>query len=156
MQSLSLILALSIALIIGFFLARFILQLFVERKALAKLEPVLFPEGARQKTKIAEALNIITKERFNEEQILDYFIKIKGLQVTDLSDRSNFWIKKFLFRPTLIKLNYFEQVEFYKMFLNYPATMESSVQKNQDSASLIPWQKGHFRYPSPCLGRSMA
>lgn len=38
----------------------------------------------------------------------------------------NFWTRKYLTSPTRLKLNYFEQVKFYEMFLNYPPNLKST------------------------------
>ncbi len=121
MQLLPVILIFIIAIVLSYFLIRRYFRKVVQQKALARLEPILFPGGGPQKAKVIGALNELTNERFNDTEILEYFTKIKGLQITSLSQRANFWTKRYLFSPTAIRLNYFEQVKFYELFLNYPS-----------------------------------
>ncbi|MDN5292320.1 MAG: hypothetical protein PWQ06_2559 [Anaerophaga sp.] len=94
----------------------------VRKKAIKQLENILFPEGYWQKSEVIRTFRKLTDERFSDEDILDYFFKIKGLQTVDINSGTNFWLKRYLFSPTSIKLNYFEQVKFYETFLNYPAS----------------------------------
>jgi hypothetical protein len=93
---------------------------WVKKQAQKKLESRLFPQGNRQKAEVLKTFRNITGERFSDEDILEYFFKIKGLQAVDINTRTNYWVKKYLFSPTSIKLNYFEQVKFYETFLNFP------------------------------------
>jgi hypothetical protein len=97
----------------------------VRKKAIKKLEIILFPKGYWQKSEVLKTFRKLTGERFSDEEILDYFFKIKGLQTININSRTNFWIKKYLFSPTTIKLNYFEQVKFYETFLNFPAKIKN-------------------------------
>ncbi len=106
--------------IFSYFLFRRYFRMVVQQKAQARLEPILFPGGNPQKARVIGALNELTNKRFNDTEILDYFTKIKGLQIAPVSQRTNFWTKRYLFSPTAIRLNYFEQVKFYELFLNYP------------------------------------
>ncbi len=109
---------------LAYFLAKKFFPILVRKKASQKLETILFPEGYWQKSEVLKTFRNFTSERFSDEDILDYFFKIKGLQTIKLNSRTNFWIKKYLFSPTTIKLNYFEQVKFYETFLNFPAPPE--------------------------------
>ena len=93
--------------------------LLAERNASKELEHILFPEGKVEKVSILESLQTITKGKYTNDLLLDYFLKIKGIQVINMYDPVNFWTRKFLMSPTKLKLNYFEQVKFYKTFLNY-------------------------------------
>ncbi|MFT3737573.1 MAG: hypothetical protein QM786_02330 [Breznakibacter sp.] len=95
-------------------------DLIAERKAIKELEAVLFPKGMAQKQQVIAAIHQITNNRLNNEDALDYFLKIKGLQVINLHDPISYWTRKYLMAPTKTKLNYFEQVHFYEQFLNYP------------------------------------
>lgn len=94
--------------------------MIAEKKAIKDLETVLFPKGMAQKQQVVEAIHEITHNRLNDQEALDYFLKIKGLQVINLHDPINYWTRKYLMSPTKTKLNYFEQVRFYEQFLNYP------------------------------------
>lgn len=97
---------------------------FTKKKAHASLLDLLFPGGQEQKENVMQVFHQLTNQRFSDDQILDYFIKIKGLQTLDLGVKANFWIKKYLLSPTDVKLNYFEQVKFYETFMNYPKSFE--------------------------------
>ncbi len=96
------------------------MTLLAERNASKELEKVLFPKGAAEKEATLVSLQKITKEKYSNELLLDYFLKIKGLQVVNMYDPVDFWTRRFLMSPTKLKLNYFEQVKFYQSFLNYP------------------------------------
>jgi len=96
------------------------IQLIAEHKATKDLERHLFPNGAEQKQKVLKTMEGITGKRFSETLMMDYFLKIKGLQIVNMNDPVDFWTRKFLMTPTKIRLNYFEQVKFYETFLNYP------------------------------------
>lgn len=123
---------LPVAIIVGvtaplfYILAKKYFPILVRKKAGQKLESILFPEGHRQKSEVLKTFKNFTGERYNDEEILDYFFKIKGLQTIKINSDTNFWIKKYLFSPTAIKLNYFEQVKFYETFLNFPAPPEKN------------------------------
>ncbi len=92
----------------------------VKKQALKQLETLLFPKGHLQKVEVLKTFRGFTGDRFSDEEILDYFFKIKGLQTVNINTKTNFWVKRYLFSPTAIKLNYFEQVKFYETFLNFP------------------------------------
>jgi hypothetical protein len=53
-------------------------------KASETLENILFPEGNIQKTKVIDAFNTITNENYSNEEILDFFMKEKGLQLISI------------------------------------------------------------------------
>ncbi len=99
------------------------LYIYAERYALKHLEPILFSNSESQKEHIIYSMQKITNEKYSKEDLLDYFIKIKGLQVINFCDPVSFWTRKYLTSPTRLKLNYFEQVKFYEMFLNYPSQL---------------------------------
>jgi hypothetical protein len=105
----------------------------VRKKAIKQLENMLFPEGYGQKSEVIRTFRELTNERFSDEDILDYFFKMKGLQTVDINSGTNFWLKRYLFSPTAIKLNYFEQVKFYDTFLNYPASDKEKNQTHQQT-----------------------
>jgi hypothetical protein len=126
---------LPVALILGvlapvtYLSARKVFPELIRRKAASQLEKQLFPEGSEQKAEVIKCCRELTGARFSDEDILDYFMKMKGLQVVDINSRTNFWLKKYLFSPAPIKLNYFEQVKFYELFLNFPE--KSSRKENR-------------------------
>ena len=103
-----------------FLITRIIVPRVNTRRALETLDEILFPDGESQKNKVIETFKKITKQQFSEEEILDFFIKEKGIQLmsidTDFSDS----VKKYLMKPTLVELNYFEKVKFHETFINYP------------------------------------
>ncbi|GAO27964.1 hypothetical protein JCM15548_13 [Geofilum rubicundum JCM 15548] len=91
------------------------------------MHAVIFPEGEAQKQAVMKTFHGFTKERFSDDQIMDYFMKIKGLQNLSISSKTDFWVKKYLLSPTKIKLNYFEQVKFYELFMNFPPKVEAGA-----------------------------
>ncbi len=101
--------------------------LIAENKATKDLGRFLFPDGEEQRLKALAIMEKITSKRFSETLMIDYFLKIKGLQIINMNDPVDFWTKKYLMTPTKIKLNYFEQVKFYETFLNYPNDLESII-----------------------------
>jgi hypothetical protein len=101
--------------------------LIAENKATRDLERHLFPNGEEQKKNVLETMAKITGKRFSESLMLDYFLKIKGLQIINMNDPVDFWTKKYLMTPTKMKLNYFEQVKFYETFLNYPDDIDKII-----------------------------
>ncbi len=90
------------------------------RRAKQNLINQLFPNGDNQLADTMKSIHSLTRGRFSEEDVLDYYLKIKGLQAINLSDPISFWTRRYLLQPTRIRLNYFEQVKFYESFLNYP------------------------------------
>ena len=109
---------------------RIYLPAYTKKRAQAVLLDILFPGGESQKDEVLRTFHQFTNNRFSQDQILDYFIKIKGLQTLNLNVKSNFWIKKYLLSPTDVKLNYFEQVKFYETFMNYPKPFTFETRTN--------------------------
>lgn len=101
--------------------------LIAEKRATKDLSRHLFPNGEEQRLKALSTMEKITNNRFSEVLMIDYFLKIKGLQIIKMNDPVDFWTKKYLMTPTKIKLNYFEQVKFYETFLNYPEDHENMI-----------------------------
>lgn len=101
-------------------ISRKILQAVSRKRAHRSLNTLLFPHGQSQLNSTVSTIDKITRHRFKREDILDYFLKIKGLQTINLNDPIDFWTRNYLMQPTKIRLNYFEQVKFYESFLNYP------------------------------------
>ncbi|MBN2165670.1 MAG: hypothetical protein JW717_05285 [Marinilabiliaceae bacterium] len=106
-----------------------------EKKATEELDKILFCSEKTDKTLILKTIHEITKNRLTDDEAMDYFLKIKGLQVINLSDPISYWTRKFLMSPTKIRLNYFEQVKFYETFLNFPE-VNGRVFKKVDNSPL--------------------
>lgn len=133
-----------------YFSVRKVYPALVRKKATKQLERELFPNGNRQKSEIIRCCKELTGDRFSDEEVLDYFMKMKGLQVVDIK-KTNFWLKKYLFTPAPIKLNYFEQVKFYEMFLDFPEKKNKSdnsiVQQNRDTIRKMQQKGASARFP---------
>ena len=123
----SLLCAITLAL---YAITRRVLRNISERRAVNHLTAILFPLGTAQKENTIQDIERLTHSRFQRDELLDYFLKIKGLQTINLNDPVDFWTRRYLLQPTRIRLNYFEQVKLYETFLNYP-----EIQGKQD---LIP------------------
>ncbi len=108
-----------------------IMRFIAEKRALPIVEDILFSENNNNKEEILREIQELTNYRLNDDLVMDYFYKIKGLQVVNINQPTNFWVKMYLTSPTKIKLNYFEQVKFYENFLNY-----ASSQKTQKESKL--------------------
>ncbi len=130
-----LIIAIAIATVIALSLTyNPFVRFIAEKKAIPVLDDILFNDEEVSKQEILHLIHKLTNYRFSDQVLLDYFYKIKGLQV--LHNPSNFWLKKYLSSPTKVKLNYFEQVRFYKAFLNY-SELKNERQSNSDILSSI-------------------
>jgi len=120
--------------ILLFFIHKPLIRLIAERKAIPKIENILFKSKEYNKSMVLDIIHELTSYRLSDEMIMDYFYKIKGIQVLN-NKPVDFWIKIYLATPTKIKLNYFEQVKFYETFLNFPKinkaiTKNSNAEKN--------------------------
>jgi hypothetical protein len=104
-------------------------------KASETLENILFPEGNIQKRKVIDAFNTITNEDYSNEEILDFFMKEKGLQLISINTDLPPSVKKYIRKDTLIDLNYFERVKFHEVFINYPRNFE--VRKIENSETIF-------------------
>ncbi len=116
---------------------RYIIPDLIRKKAQQDLRGLIFPEGEKQSQDILRTFCEFTCNRFSEEELLDYYMKIKGLQNLNSGLYSDFWVKKYLMSPTLIKLNYFEQVQFYQHFIcinNAPSEIKP-LKKTKNSIS---------------------
>lgn len=111
--------------------------LLAEKSAAKELEKLLFPKGEKDKVSILSMLNKITKGKYSDDLLLDYFLKIKGLQVVNMYDPVSFLTRKYLMSPTKLKLNYFEQVRFYESFLNYPQSSGQLIQSETNESKYI-------------------
>lgn len=117
-----------------YILAKRVLNNVAERKAVLQLSKTLFPKGEKQKLDIIRNINHITNNRFTGEDILDYYLKIKGLQIINMNDPVDFWIRIYLMKPTHVRLNYFEQVKFYETFLNFPEAIGENINGSKYTA----------------------
>lgn len=90
-----------------------------EKRTMRNLSAILFPSGEDQKEEIIDEIDAITQGRFTRDEMLDYYLKIKGLQIVDFHTNADSGMRRFLMQPTKIRLNYFEQVKFYETFLSY-------------------------------------
>jgi len=91
-----------------------------EQQAIEKMCNLIFPDGNTQKETTLDDIMSLTKGRFNRDDLLDYYLKIKGLQILDLHTSEDKYISTYLMKPTKIRLNYYEQVLFYERYLNLP------------------------------------
>ena len=126
--------AIAVLLVLLFLFWKKGIQLIAEHKATKDLERRLFPNGEEQKQKVLEIMGNITSDRFSESLMMDYFLKIKGLQIINMNDPVDFWTKKYLMTPTKMRLNYFEQVKFYETFLNYPDDLKKIIIQADDES----------------------
>lgn len=106
--------------LLAFMLVRKIIRTISQKKAIQRLSTLLFPLGTGQMEDILGRVDTLTQHRFVRDDIMDYYLKIKGLQAINLNDPVDFWTRHYLLQPTRVRLNYFEQVKFYETFLNYP------------------------------------
>ena len=91
-----------------------------EMNTMKHLSSLLFPEGEAQRDKTIGSIMDMTGNRFSQEEILDFYLKIKGLQMVDMNTFGDDGVRNFLMQPTKIRLQYRELVEFYEKYLNLP------------------------------------
>ena len=60
----------------------------------------------------------IKRIEINGKTFRMFYLKIKGLQMIDLNSFNDNDMRKFLMRPTQVRLQYRELVIFYEQFLN--------------------------------------
>lgn len=123
---------------VAFLVARKAIRIIAQKKAIQRLSSLLFPQGTGQKEDILGRIEALTHHRFMRDDIMDYYLKIKGLQAINLNDPVDFWTRQYLLQPTRIRLNYFEQVKFYETFLNYP-----EIQGKQEVISIKPSKRNN-------------
>ena len=110
---------------IGFLLKKTVLPAMAKSRAYKELQPMLFSKGEKQN--VITKLHEITANRFSDEEVLDYYLKIKGSQISKQNNSRSFWVKRYLVTPADIKLNYFEQVRFYEIFMGYAGNNEPKI-----------------------------
>jgi len=116
-----------------FWVSRYGLKIMAEKKAIKGLEKILFISESKQKKHVLQLIHQITNQRITDDQALDYFLKIKGLQTINFNGPIDYWVKKYLLSSTKVKLNYFEQVKFYETFLNFPVSQLRVIRKTDKS-----------------------
>ncbi|PRY91882.1 hypothetical protein BY457_12326 [Marinilabilia salmonicolor] len=117
MDDITLLFVFAVIIPFGYFISRRKMPLIVRSKAVEILEDIVFPKGHQQKQEIVNTFHDITNHRFKDEEVLDYYFKMKGLCILGRNCHLNFWVKNYLLSPSLIKLNYFEQLRFFETFL---------------------------------------
>jgi hypothetical protein len=133
------------------------LQWIAEKKGKESLEKLLFSKGSDCKEHVIQTIMEITSKRINEEDALDYFLKIKGLQVINLTHPVGFWTRKYLLANTRVRLSYFEQVKFYEAFLNFSATGCDEKHRNTSQLASFPLtQATQELIRNPALSKSLA
>lgn len=120
---------------LAFWMNKFGLKMIAERKGKQELDKMFFSSENADKKNVLDTIHEITKQRLTDDQAMDYFLKIKGLQVVNLNDPISYWKRRYLMSPTKIRLNYFEQVKFYETFLNFPE-VNGRVFKKVDNSPL--------------------
>ena len=108
-----------------YLLNRLVIPMLAKAKAYKELQPMIFSNGEKRKT--ISKFHEITNNRFSDDEILDYYMKVKGSQILRHNKNRSFWVKKYLVSPAEIKLNYFEQVRFYEIFMGYPKNDEPKI-----------------------------
>lgn len=91
-----------------------------QKRAIDKLCAYLFPgdKDGLMRGRVVKRMMALTHNRFTEDEMLDYYLKIKGLQMIDMNSFNDSDMRKILMRPTLVRLQYRELVIFYEQFLN--------------------------------------
>jgi len=128
----SIILFFSLLTIFGlfFYYNKFIFPKIAISKSFSTLFDMLFPKDTDNKEKTLSVFNVITNNRYTEQQMIDFFIKTKGLQILiSRGDKLSNLLKNFFNQPTAIQLDYFEQIKFHKAFINFPKKIELPVEK---------------------------
>lgn len=91
-----------------------------KRDTIDTLCDLLFPgdTDGLMRDMVVSKMRQMTNGRYDDEGLLDYYLKIKGLQMIDLNSFNDNEVRKFLMQPTKIRLKYDETVSFYEVFLN--------------------------------------
>lgn len=113
------IIALCILIPLSFHMYRFWKQ-DKRQRAIDKVCQYLFPgdQDGLMRDRVVKRMMSLTNHRFTEDEMLDYYLKIKGLQMIDMNSFNDSDMRKFLMHPTLVRLQYRELVIFYEQFLN--------------------------------------
>lgn len=101
------------------FFLRVVLRGAEYKKSIMRLSKLLFPDGDSQRDMVLQEFDALTDNHYSKDELLDYYLKIKGLQVVDLHAMADSTIRRFLMRPTKIRLKYTELKKFYATYLDY-------------------------------------
>ena len=108
----------------------------VRKKGIALLEKIYFADDQKLKGEVLNKLKKITNHQYTDLQLTDYFLKIKGLQNFNKDGNTNIWIRLYLKQKTAIKLDYFEQYNFFKAFKDFPSKAKSLRKKKRKSTKV--------------------
>ena len=106
-----------VGIILGLVFHKPMLQFVAEDKAKPVIDKMLFSEKGEAKRRVLLKIRNITNNRLSDDLLLDYYYKTKGQKQVKISKLSNLWLKVYLLTPPKIKLNYYEQLNFYNAFL---------------------------------------
>ncbi len=100
-----------------------------EAHAIATLRNILFPGDTSEEECEAVVSDIVgmTKNRLSRDEALDYYLKIKGLQLMDLNTMNDAAVRHYLMTPTKARLHHSELVPFYEKYLNLVPTKGQSA-----------------------------
>ena len=79
----------------------------------------LFFQGESQKQDVLEKFHDITENKFTDSQVIDFFMKEKGLQLLSVTPGIPLMVKYYLSNHPKITLSYFEKVKFHEIFIDY-------------------------------------
>ena len=116
-----------------FIIMKIVVPKMNKKRAVKALDEILFPNGNSQKNKVIAAFKKITQRQFSENEMLDFFIKEKGIQLMSINVDFSSSLKKYLMKPTLVELNYFEKVKFHETFINYPQNFGTMKIENSET-----------------------
>lgn len=106
-----------------------------DKSAIHDLTNTLFPNGDSQCEAILDNLENLTNHKYHRGDLLDYYLKIKGLQIIDIQSYANSGVRNFLMKPTKIRLSYMELVKFYEEYLNFPQAIGIDYSEIKTSTS---------------------
>lgn len=100
-----------------------------EEHAIDALRQLLFPGDKSEEECEAVVSDIVsmTRNRLSRDEALDYYLKIKGLQLMDLNTMNDTAIRHYLMEPTKARLHHSELVPFYEKYLNLVPTKGQSA-----------------------------
>lgn len=121
------LLSLSIPSVVFLFIGgKWLFYKLIQKKGIAHLGKIYFMEDPKLKNEILTKLKEITKNQYSDLELTDYFLKIKGLQNFNKDRNTSFWINRYLKQKAAIKLDYFEQCDFFKAFKDIPSNTKSA------------------------------
>lgn len=100
-----------------------------EERAIGTLRRILFPGETSEEECEAVVSDIVnmTRKRLSRDEALDYYLKIKGLQLMDLNTMNDVSVRHYLMKPTKARLHHSELVPFYEKYLNLVPTKGQSA-----------------------------